>query len=372
MTARTRTIAVVTGSRAEFGLLEPVMRAIDGFRPTNRSTKRPAIKLKLHTIVAGSHLVADTLHDIREAGFRIDAKVPMQRAGAVGRGADVQALGRGITGMGKALAKLKPDVVVVLGDRIEAMAGACAASVGGIHVAHIHGGDRAQGVADEAMRHAISKLAHLHLVATDTSRNRLVRMGEPAKRVVNVGSPAMDGLGRVKPDPDAPELIVIQHPIGAPDAQERQWMLDTLRATARYRRVVLTPNLDPGCRGIRMALRAERVLPVKHMPRQRFLSQLAGAKAIVGNSSAGLIEAAALKVSCVNVGSRQDGRDKPSNVVDCGCGRRAVSEALSKAMGLNLKRMGHPYGSGRTGRRIARLLATIDLAGLPVRKRNAY
>jgi len=360
---QTRTIVVVTGSRAEFGLLLPVMRAImeqDG--------------LLLRTVMTGTHLITQTWRDITEAGIAIDAKAPMQVKGEVGRAADVASLGRGIIAIGEALAGIhpRPRIVVVLGDRIEALAGAMAASIGGLHLAHIHGGDRAEGVADEAIRHAISKFAHLHFAATATSRKRLIRMGEDPDLVFNTGSPAADGLADIAPSGDGPELIVLQHPIGATEPEERRWLEQTLRATATLHRLVLAPNQDPGCAGSRAALLDAKVDVTDHLPRPQFLALLAGAKAIVGNSSAGLIEAAVLGVPAVNVGPRQAGREKPSNIVDCEYGVEAVSAALKKAMKLDLSAMRHPYGDGRAGRQIAELLASIDLAAVSQRKRNMY
>jgi UDP-hydrolysing UDP-N-acetyl-D-glucosamine 2-epimerase len=360
--SRVRTIAVVTGTRAEFGLLTPVLRAIEN---------HPRLRLRL--IVTGTHLSAGTWHDVRAAGFRIDARVPMQRPRQVGRSHDVEALGRGIAGIHQALCRGPADFVVVLGDRVEAFAAATAASVGGLRVAHIHGGDRAEGVADEAMRHAISKLAHLHLAATAGSRRRLIRMGEHAGTVFNVGSPAADALRGVMAAPDAPDVLVLQHPIGAPDADERRWASQTLAAVADRRCLVLAPNHDPGRDGVMRGLMdAAYYTVVDHLPRDRFLSLLAGARAIVGNSSAGLIEAAVLRVPCVNVGPRQAGRESPANVVHCSYGEAAVRAALRRALKLDLSRVKHPYGRGRAGERVAEVLATIELDRLPLRKRNAY
>ena len=367
MGLRARTVMVVTGSRAEFGLLEPVMRAILQHRPANGGAR-----LRLRTVVTGTHLTTGTWRDVRSAGFQIDARVPMQRRSRVGREADAEALGRGVSGMAKVMTALRPDVAVVLGDRIEALAVGCAACVGGHRLAHIHGGDRAVGVADDAMRHAISKMAHLHFAATADSSRRLVRMGESPEMVYNVGSPAVDGLADVEPEEDAPELIVVQHPIGASDADEYKWMCQTLAATAGYSRLVLAPNSDPGSRGVRRALRAAHVPVVEHMARGRFLSLLAGCGVVVGNSSAGLIEAAALRRPCVNIGPRQEGRLKPTSVLDCGYGRRAVRRAVEEALSGRRRRVRHPYGDGHSADRIARLLATIDLSTVPLRKQNAY
>ncbi len=356
-----RKIAVVTGSRAEFGLLQPVLAAIHG-----------DARLELQTIVAGAHLLRGTWEDVRGAGLKIAARVRMQKEGRTGREADVAALARGVAGFGRVFERLRPEIVVALGDRIEVLAAACAASVGGLHLAHIHGGDRAEGVADESMRHAVSKLAHIHLAATETSCRRLVRMGERRDLVFNMGSPAVDGLRDVKPAAGSPELIVLQHPIGGSKAEEQDRMLGTIEATSGHTRLVIAPNDDPGCAGIRAALRTSRVRAIQHLPRPDFLRKLAGARAIVGNSSAGLIEAAILGVPCVNIGPRQAGREKPPNVIDCDYGQRNVGSAIKRALSLDLSRLHHPYGPGGTGTAIAELLATIDLNDVTLRKQNTY
>lgn len=364
-----RHIVVVTGTRAEFGLLAPVMRAI---------ANHP--RLRLSIVVAGTHLPTGTVADIPAAGFTIAAKVSMQQRETTGRTADVAALGRGIIGMGKVFEKLRPQVVLVLGDRIEAFAAATAASVGGICVAHIHGGDRAEGVADEAMRHAISKLSHLHFPATAQSRRRLIRMGEPPATVFAVGSPAIDELGSIKPASiRGLHGILLQHPVGASDAVEESWMSETISATIvelHGHFLPIAPNSDPGSEGIRRAMRSvwkrnsgiDRV----HLPRPEFVAWLKASSVLIGNSSAGLIEAAALGIPCVNIGPRQNGREKPANVVDCDYGQANVAAAIRRALKLDLRKMKHPYGDGRTGLRIAQLLAKPELTKYSARKLNSY
>lgn len=353
--AKRRSIVVVTGSRAEYGLLEPVMRAIDEHA-----------KLKLHVVVAGLHLVQRTDRDI---AFPIAARVRMQKQNQTGLAADVAAVGRGIKGFGEVFGELKPDFVLVLGDRIEPFAAAGAANLGGVRVAHIHGGDRAEGVADEAMRHAITKLAHVHFPATAASARRIVRMGEPTEYVFTVGSPSIDGLRGIKPTKDGPQVVLVQHPIGEPDARERQWARQTLAAVRELGWDVFIggPNRDAGSDGVRRGLGLK--LGEGHLPRREFAQLLAGARLIVGNSSAGLIEAAALKVPCVNVGPRQNGRQKPRHVIDCDYGQANVRRAIKRALKLDLRRLRHPYGDGRAGRRIAAALAEVDP---PWRKRNTY
>lgn len=359
-----RTIAAVTGSRAEYGILESVLDAIDA---------HAGLELKL--LVTGTHLTTGSVKDIaRPIAARVAMQQQVQQKGTVpfSRSADVQALARGVAGFGKALGKLVPDVVLVIGDRIEPLAAALAGQVGGVRVAHVHGGDRAEGVADEAMRHAISKLSHLHFAATAQSRRRLVRMGELAGVVFNTGSPAADALRGIEPADDAPELIVMQHPIGAGDEAERRWMDATLKATARYKRLVMSPNHDPGRSGILRAIAEHGLTPVDHVPRRRFLSLLKGAGVLVGNSSAGLIESAVLGTPAVNLGPRQAGRERPGTVIDATYGVASTRRAVRAALSLDTRRLRHPYGDGRAGQRIAELLATIDLDAVPVRKRNAY
>lgn len=355
----TKQIAVITGTRAEYGLLVPVLDAIEAH-----------VGLELRLIVTGTHLTTNSIKDIRHG---VAARVKMQRAGAAAtRDEDVQSLGRGIMAIGRVLAEQSPDVVLVLGDRIEALAGALASQVGGYRLAHIHGGDRAEGVSDEAMRHAISKLSHIHFAATTQSKKRLVRMGEFQSLVYNVGSPAIDGLKSVKPDDDAPDLIIMQHPVGASADEEYRWMQATLEATAKHRRLILSPNHDPGRNAIMRAIVDAKLTPTDHLPRERFLAMLAGAKAIVGNSSAGLIEAAALKTPAVNLGPRQAGREKPKSVIDAKYGLASTQRAIKQALAMQTKQLRHPYGNGKAGQRIAELLGTIDLSKIPLHKHNAY
>ncbi len=353
-----RRVALITGTRAEYGILKCVLDAA-GAHP----------KLEPKLIVTGTHLITQSARDITHP---IAARVRMQRRHQAGYDADAQALARGVAGLGKAYTVLRPDIVVVLGDRIEMLAAATAAAVSGRRIAHIHGGDRAEGVADEAMRHAVSKLSHLHFAATAQSRRRLIRMGEDPGTVFNVGSPAIDALRGVAPAPDAPTLLIMQHPVGAEDDQERAWMDATLRATKTHDRLVFAPNHDPGSAGIRQAIADHGITPVEHLPRERFLALLAGACAIVGNSSAGLIEAAALRTPCVNIGHRQGGREAPGSVTACAYSQRAVRAACNTALAMETRRLRHPYGRGDAGQRIANLLADLPLDTWPTRKRNTY
>ncbi len=375
MTApRTRRIAVVTGSRADFGLLCPVIRAIDD---------HPDLELRL--IAAGAHYLPDhnSITDVA-ARFDIAVGIRMQEPGRTGRIADARALAHGIAAFTDAFESLRPDVVLVLGDRIEAFAAGSAASVGGYTLAHIHGGDRAEGVADEAMRHALSHLAHLHFAATHQSAQRLQRMGLDPDAIFTVGSPAIDGLTDIPPagdadlrtlglDPARPFVLLLHHPTGLSDDLEHAWMAALLRAVEESRtpHLILAPNHDPGRPALLRALGARTTLP--SLPRERFIALLRRAAAIVGNSSAGLIEAAALAIPAVNLGPRQAGRERPATVIDVAePDSAAIAEAIAHALRRSPSRPDHPYGDGRTGPRIADLLASLPLSEAPPRKRLAY
>lgn len=359
-------IAVVTGTRAEYGLLRPVMRAI-GARP----------ELSLMVVAAGSHLVlpGETFREVK-ADFPIAGIVPMQVAGRTGRAEDVQSVGRGVGRFGRVFEEIAPDVVVVLGDRIEAFAAASAASIGGRGLAHIHGGDRAEGIADEAMRHAITKLAHIHFAATRESAERIIRMGEDAARVHMVGSPALDELPDMPMATDQtwaemgqPEVVFLMHPSRGIAAQERELAQGVLDGLSGRRVLALHPNLDSGREGVMEAIAARQAthpagLVVKgHMSRAMFVGVLkrlcAEGGTLVGNSSAGLIEAAALGLPVVDIGPRQAGRERFGNVISIG-GAFELAEALARATALDRGAIAHGYGDGRAGERIAAVLAKVD------------
>lgn len=368
-----RRVAVVTGSRADFGLLRSTMEAI---------SVTPGLELQI--IAAGSHLLPpdETINEVREH-FHVDAVVEMQHAGRIGRAADATATGRGIVGFTAAFERLDPDVVLVLGDRIEAFAAAASAGIGGRRVAHVHGGDRAEGVADESMRHAITKLSHLHFPATPTSGERVRLLGEPADSVHVVGSPAADGVDAMRPLDEEmfdrlgrPRVAILHHGSGLTEASERVWIEAAIEASHRRGPVVvMRSNHDPGSDVVERAgvAAADRLGVVRagHLPREAFIGLLRRVEVLVGNSSAGLIEAPVVGCPTVNLGPRQAGRERPGSVIDV---ERADVEVIVDAIGAAVRRDGpieHPYGEGGTGRRIAEFLVELVDSGIP-RKRNAF
>ena len=374
---RKRRVLVVTGTRAEFGLLRPVMNAV-----LDRE------ELELLVVAAGSHLVqpAVTYREVK-AEFAVADSVPMQTAGKVGRREDVEAVGRGIARFGRSFTMLEPDWVVVLGDRIEAFAAASAASIGGWALAHIHGGDRAEGVADEAMRHAITKMANLHLAATSGSGERILKMGEPGDRVFVVGSSAVDGLGVIPEMGDEmflelgePEVVVLMHPCGRGDEVEGEEMRKVLAAVAGKRVLVMMPNLDAGRRGIMDAIGEvegnDGVVVRDHLVRDDFVGLLkrVGREggALVGNSSSGLIECSVIGCPSVDVGVRQSGRERCDGWT-VHCQADGVGGALQEITSRTDRGDMHPYGDGMAGVAIARVLAEVDQGAEGfTRKRCAY
>jgi UDP-hydrolysing UDP-N-acetyl-D-glucosamine 2-epimerase len=379
-------IAVITGTRAEFGLLVPIMRAIEA---------HPALQLMV--IAAGSHLISPalTFREVKKT-FPIADTIPMQIAGRTGRAADVQALAAGIARFGRSFESLQPHCIVVLGDRIEAFAAASAAALAGVPIAHIHGGDRAEGIADEAMRHAITKLSHLHFAATPTSAERIIRMGERADRVFNSGSPAADRLATIPELSDSrfaelgsPRILLLHHPIGRhAEAEEAAATLiidECAAAVGRDHLLILSPNHDPGRDGILRAItESTKGTPparqLEHLPRPEFiglLKRLARTGGLlVGNSSAGLIEAAILGLRVVNIGPRQHGREHAANVRHADEYSHSVRAAITSWLGdasPTPLTTPHPYGNGTTGLFIAHTLAGLNLASANLgRKLNTY
>ncbi len=374
-------ITVVTGSRAEFGLLRPVIHAINA-----------CDTLEISLIATGLHLLNDkeTLDEIRRE-FEIASIVPMQsdeQSDLGTRDGDVRALGCGIIGLGSAFRELKSDAVVVLGDRIEAFAAASAASIGGRLVAHIHGGDRAEGVADEAIRHAITKLSHIHFPATQQSLERIIKLGENPKWVFHVGSPALDGLVDIPPlnddelvslgikNPAERFAVILHHPCGLDHKTEYCVMSSILKSAelcfGEDQRIIMLPNHDAGRSAIDDAI-ADRPT-ISHIPRNQWMGLLLRANILIGNSSAGLIEASALGLPVLNIGPRQRGRERASNVtdipinIDTDLGKRLCDLLSTKRVECDFNVLDHPFGNGTASKQIANHLSQLIHIAPDIRK----
>jgi GDP/UDP-N,N'-diacetylbacillosamine 2-epimerase (hydrolysing) len=363
-----RRICFVTGTRAELGLMRSVLESI-----------RPDRRLRLQIVATGMHLSAR--HGRTIATFAADAVAPW-RGGSL-----AAATGNAVAALAGTFTRMRPDVVLVVGDRVEALAAALAAHLRGIPVAHVHGGDRALGQVDDCLRHAISKLSHIHFPATPQSARRLRRMGEDAWRIHRVGSPGLDEIDGIAA-PLPPGLarhrfaLVLLHPVDADESVEfrrAKMVLDALVRCGIDRVVIIYPNNDPGCGGImrcwRMHARGERFVVHRNVVRGVFLGLLREAAMLVGNSSSGIIEAASFATPVVDIGPRQNGRERSGNGVNVPYQPARIAAAIRRIWrgGRPVRRpCANIYGVGGAGRKIAQILAGLKIDRRLLRKIISY
>jgi GDP/UDP-N,N'-diacetylbacillosamine 2-epimerase (hydrolysing) len=354
-------LLVVSGTRADFGLWTPILQ---------EARRRAGVEASI--LATAQHLdprFGGTIDEVRASGWRIAAEVPCTPTGD-GRADMAMALGKGLVGMGPAIERDAPDWLLVLGDRGEQMAAALVAAHLGIAVAHLHGGEITLGVIDDTVRDLVSRIAHLHLPATAAAAARLEAMGEEAWRIQTVGAPGLDllrddasgDLGRLRQQyglGDGPYLVVIQHPetVGTRDAAaDLDATLEAVRLSG-LTSIGLFPNADAGGRAmlVRLADPPPGMRVVPSLRRDYYATLLAGAAALVGNSSSGIIEAPALRVPAVTVGQRQAGRTRGDNVIDAAADPDSIADAIRQALapdfvaGLSGR---SPYGDGATAPRV--------------------
>jgi UDP-hydrolysing UDP-N-acetyl-D-glucosamine 2-epimerase len=378
--ATTRNVCVFTGARSEYGLLRWTMAEL-----------RDHPDVRLQVLVAGAHLSPEygmTADAITRDGFEIDERVEMLLSSVTSVGV-AKSLGLGVIGFADALARLSPDILVVLGDRYEALAVATTAMLLRTPIAHIAGGECTEGAVDESIRHAITKMAHLHFVATEEFRQRVIQLGEAPERVMTVGAPGLDGIARLQPLNRAqlqeeleislrpPVLAVTYHPVtasGDDPADGVAPLLEALDALDDATVIVTQPNADTASARITDAMRMwvaahpNRSRLFAALGQRRYLSLLALADAVVGNSSSGLIEAPALGTPTVNIGPRQDGRPRAASVIDCPADAAAITAAVCGALSPGMQRRAarceSPYGYPGAAARIVAVVARADLDGL--------
>jgi UDP-hydrolysing UDP-N-acetyl-D-glucosamine 2-epimerase len=374
-----RRICFVTGTRAEFGLMRGVLRNI-------QKSKR----LKLQIVVTGMHLDrrhGRSLARVGDEGWNVDAVVPWQ-----GRRQAV-ATGHAIAALARVFARLKPDVILAVGDRVEGLAAATAGHLCGLAVAHVHGGDRALGQVDDSLRHAITKLSHVHFAATGQSATRLLKLGEDPWRIHQVGSPGIDGIARDAASPrqvaaQFPGLrprqfaLLVLHPLDADENLEFKRADTVLRAVAAAgvgRIVIIYPNNDPGSGGIirrwRAATADKEAIVRRDVSRPIFLALLRDAAMLVGNSSSGVIEAASFATSVIDVGNRQRGRQRCQDVRHVPYQRSAILAAARAIWNGGRPRRGrcrNPYQGLATARKITRILQNLTIDPRLLKKLIAY
>jgi UDP-hydrolysing UDP-N-acetyl-D-glucosamine 2-epimerase len=382
-----RRLAVMTTTRADYGLLRELIRIL-----------KDAPDVTLQMIVSGTHLAAafgQTVKDIEVDGHEIAAKVDLDLAG--GRAVDAaRSAGLGTIRFAEAFSKLTPDLLVLLGDRYEILAAATAATLLNVPIAHIHGGEVTSGAFDDQIRHAVTKLSLIHFVAAEPYRRRVIQLGEDPDLVFNVGAPGLDqiqstaledrtSIGRTLGlQPESKYVVVTLHPTTSrPDLDQTtiDALLSALQGTSDVTAVFTGVNADPGHDLIAAAVRdyvdrnpsRSRLFP--SLGSARYLSAVQHAEAVIGNSSSGIIEAPVLNTPTINIGDRQAGRLRAASIVDCEPDLDAISAALQRVRAPEFRertrRQELPYGRAGASARIAEILRKIDFRRhLPKRFRD--
>lgn len=379
-----RKILYITGTRADYGLMKSVLKAIE---------EHP--KLELEIVATGMHLMPEfgmTIKEIKKDGFKIheiDATYENDNKESM-----TNFVGKCIQLLTKKIKEIKPDIILLLGDRGEMLAGAIVGAYLTIPVAHIHGGDITSTV-DEPIRHAITKLAHIHFPATEKSAERIIKMGEDQSRVFVVGAPGLDTIlsekliapdelsKRYYLDLSKPILLVVQHPVTTEIEGAHEQIRETLEAVLelKHQTVFVYPNADAGGRKMIEVIKEYEEYPFinsfKSIPHREYLSLMGIAGVMIGNSSSGIIEAPSFGLPVVNIGSRQEGRQRAENVIDVDYDKEQIKAAIKKALydedfKEKVKNCKNPYGDGKAGVNIADVLSKIKIDKNLLQKRLSY
>ena len=374
-----RKICVVTGSRAEYGLLRWVMQGI-----------RDSVDLQLQVVATGMHLSPEfglTFREIDNDGLPIDRKVEMLLSSDTPSGV-AKSMGLGMIGFADALEQLRPDLMLVLGDRFEIFSAVAAAMVARIPVAHLHGGETTEGAFDEAIRHSITKMSHMHFVAAEEYRKRVIQLGEDPSRVFLVGGLGIDNIKKLRLLERAElekslnfalgvkSLLVTFHSATLENvnaAYQMGELLAALEDMSDTQLVFTMPNADTGGRAL---IEMVEEFVVGHgnaraytsLGQLRYLSCLQHVDGVVGNSSSGLLEVPSFKKGTVNIGDRQRGRLKADSVIDCEPDRQSIMQAIrrlySPQFQAALNGVRNPYGEGGAAGKIVEILRTHPLEGI--------
>lgn len=374
-----RKICVITGTRAEYGLMRWVMQGIKD---------DPALTLQV--IATGMHLSPEfglTYREIERDGFQIDCKVEMLTSSDTSVGI-AKSMGLGMIGFADALTTLKPDLIVVLGDRFEIFAAVSAALVARIPIAHLHGGEATEGLIDEAIRHSITKMSHLHFVAADEYQKRVVQLGEQPRNVHLVGGLGIDNIKRMKLlgrealeqsldfKLGAKNLLVTFHPVTLETSTAEQQMAELLSVLAELddtQLIFTLPNADTDGRVLikmveQFAAAHANARAYTSLGQLRYLSCVALVDGVVGNSSSGLAEVPSFKKGTINIGDRQRGRLMAESVINCEPGRASIAGALrtlySTGFQARLAGVRNPYGDGGASDKIVEIIKSVELAGI--------
>ncbi len=384
-----RKILAVTGIRSEYDIMYPVFKSIDS---------HPDLSLEL--LVTGAHLSKTfgyTIEQIRKDGFiiadEVESLINSDQKGARIKGGAVQ-----LAGIVQTVSRVKPNFLMALGDREEAMMTALAGTYMDIPVVHIAGGDMVIGNIDDVIRHAVTKLAHLHFATNEESRQRILNLGEESFRVFNSGNPGLDRFAQIPsmtredifayfgfpPGLDTkPLLIVVQHVLSSEIQDAYTQMTETLEAvqSLEFPTVISYPNSDAGTREIIRCIESIQHLDYikifQNVPRTQFVNTLRHAACLVGNSSLGILEAPFLKLPAINIGNRQAGRLHGDNIIFVPHDRKHIIENIKKACFnndfiLRVKNGNSPYGDGNSSQRIVNVLSEIKINPQLLIKRITY
>lgn len=374
-----RKVCVITGTRAEYGLLRWVMQGIKDDQ-----------ELTLQIIATGMHLSPEfghTYHEIENDGFTLDRRVEMLTSSDSPVGVS-KSIGLGLIGFSDALDELKPDLIVVLGDRFEIFSAVIATMIARIPIAHIHGGEATEGLVDEAIRHSISKMSHIHFVAADEYRQRVIQLGEQPANVHLVGGLGVDSIKRLNLiDKAALEeslgfkfgkknLLITFHPVTLEVSTAADQMTELLSVLGELRdtQLIFTlPNADTDGRVLINMIEIfvaqnENAHAYTSLGQIRYFSCIALADGVVGNSSSGLLEVPSYKKGTINIGDRQRGRLQSESVINCEPNRRSIKQALEKLYSVNfqksLEKVINPYGEGGASEKILESIKSVPLKNI--------
>ena len=375
-----RKICVFTGTRAEFGLLRRVMQGI-----------QDSLDLTLQIVATGMHLSPEfgmTIQEIRDDGFEPDETVEILLSGDTPT-AVCKSMGLGLIGYGDALQRLKPDILILLGDRFETFCMAAAAQVCRVPLAHIHGGETTEGAIDEAFRHCITKMSHIHFASCEAYRQRIIQLGESPDRVFNVGALGVENIHKstlltrqelaesIGFSLDLPYFLVTFHPVTLEKEtadMQFQALLDALKHFSDYNIIFSKTNADTDGRVINGMVDSfveehpERCVGFESLGMFRYLSAIKHSEAVVGNSSSGIIEVPSFKIPTVNVGDRQKGRIQATSVLNClpqeSAIRHTVARALSPEFRQSISGISNPYEQPNTCATIVGLLKDFPIGNL--------
>ncbi len=374
-----RKICVITGTRAEFGLLRWLMHELQSHPD-----------LELQVVATGMHLSPEfglTYREVEQSGFEINAKVEMLLSADTATAVS-KSMGIGLIGFADVFERLSPDIIVVLGDRFEIFSAASAALIAGIPIAHLHGGEKTEGAYDEAIRHSITKMSHLHFVAAQDYQRRVIQLGEQPERVHLVGGLGIDAIKRMdllersaleeslEFKLGARNLLITFHPVTLEGEDSGRHMTELLAALGRLtdtRLIFTMPNADNGGRELSSMVQAfvglhPNARAYTSLGQLRYLSCLQHMDAVVGNSSSGLTEAPSMGIGTINIGNRQKGRLLASSVLNCEPNREDIREALTRLYQPEFQSIVantvNPYGDGGASKKITEVLRFHSLDNL--------